>query len=130
MLARNWRSGSDWIPARVIEKLGPVMYALETFDHQCWKRHMDQLKGLTSNLPCSFPETETEEEPYVPMLPTETATRQSNDTTTVPMAESTRGARFRLPQSGECPTSPTCTEQSHTRIMLPSVPNRHYQSRV
>lgn len=87
VLARNWRAGSAWIPARVIEKLGPVTYAVETSNHQCWKRHADQLKGRTGSFPSLLPGTDLEEEEsHAPVLPTGPASRESNSPT-VPMGD-------------------------------------------
>ena len=44
VLARNLRDGPDWIPATIVEVLGPVTYIVETESGQRWKRHADQLK--------------------------------------------------------------------------------------
>ena len=44
VLARSLRPGPDWVPATIVEKLGPVTYTVETRDQQYWKRHADQLK--------------------------------------------------------------------------------------
>ena len=44
VMAKNLHPGLEWIPAIVVERLGPVMYLVETSDHRLWKRHIDQLK--------------------------------------------------------------------------------------
>ncbi len=43
-MARNVWPGPDWIPAVIIQRLGPLSYLVETTDHDLWRRHMDQLK--------------------------------------------------------------------------------------
>ena len=56
-MARNLRPGPDWIPAVVVERLGPLSYLIETEDHDLWRRHIDLLKELSSseNLPITSP---------------------------------------------------------------------------
>ena len=47
VMARNVRPGPNWVPATILEVLGPVTYLVETTeDRQLWKRHLDQLKEL------------------------------------------------------------------------------------
>ena len=46
VMARNMRSGLDWVPAVLIERLGPLTYLVETIDHLLWKRHIDLLREL------------------------------------------------------------------------------------
>ena len=41
VMAKNYRSGPDWVPATVVARLGPL---LETVDKQLWRRHVDQVK--------------------------------------------------------------------------------------
>ena len=48
-MARNYRSGPDWIPATVVSKLGPLSYLLETEDKQLWRRHIDQVKSRANS---------------------------------------------------------------------------------
>ena len=57
-MVRNLREGPDWIPATVIEVLGPVTYLVETDHGQKWKRHTDQIKDWLSPVPQVTPETE------------------------------------------------------------------------
>lgn len=45
VMVRNFRSGPDWVPAVVIEVLGPVTYIVETDYGQHWKRHVDHVKS-------------------------------------------------------------------------------------
>lgn len=49
VMARNYRSGPDWIPATVVSKLGPLSYLLETEDKQLWRRHIDQVKSRANS---------------------------------------------------------------------------------
>ena len=48
VMAKNLRPGPDWIPAIIVERLGPLPYLVETSDKQCWRRHVDHLKELVS----------------------------------------------------------------------------------
>lgn len=45
VMARNLRPGPDWVPATIVDVLGPVSYMVETEEGQRWKRHSDQMKG-------------------------------------------------------------------------------------
>ena len=45
VMVRDYRSGTNWIPAVVVEVLGPVTYIVETDTGQRWKRHLDQIKN-------------------------------------------------------------------------------------
>lgn len=53
-MAKNLRPGPDWVPARVVAKLGPLSYLVETSDNQLWRRHVDHLKSRVDR-----PETST-----------------------------------------------------------------------
>lgn len=46
VMARNLRPGADWVPAVVVERLGPLSYLVETSDKLLWRRHMDLLREL------------------------------------------------------------------------------------
>ena len=61
-MARNMRPGPDWVPAVVIERLGPLTYLVETSDHLLWKRHVDLLLELKINSQAETPQT-TESDP-------------------------------------------------------------------
>ena len=45
-MARNLRPGADWVPAVVVERLGPLSYLVETSDMLLWRRHVDLLREL------------------------------------------------------------------------------------
>ena len=51
VLVCNHREGPDWIPATVIEVLGPVTYTVETEQGYKWKRHADQMKDWLNSVP-------------------------------------------------------------------------------
>ena len=36
VMARNYHTGPDWVPATVVSHLGPLLYLLETEDKQLW----------------------------------------------------------------------------------------------
>ena len=46
VMAKNLRPGPDWVPAVVVERLGPLTYLVETTDRLLWKRHIDLLREL------------------------------------------------------------------------------------
>ena len=54
VMARNMRSGADWVPAIVVERLGS--YLVETADRLLWKRHVDLLKEMESRVSSEFQE--------------------------------------------------------------------------
>ena len=48
--ARNYGSGSKWLPAMVTEVTGPVSYKVEILENQAmWRRHKDQLRKCHCN---------------------------------------------------------------------------------
>ena len=62
VMARNMRPGPDWVPAVVIERLGPLTYLVETTDHLLWKRHIDLFRELKVNSQVETPQS-TESDP-------------------------------------------------------------------
>ena len=46
VMAKNWSTGPEWIPATIVEKLGPLTFRVKTQDGTIWKRHVDHLKQL------------------------------------------------------------------------------------
>ena len=46
IMAKNLRPEPDWVPAVVVEHLGPLTYLVETTDRLLWKRHIDLLREL------------------------------------------------------------------------------------
>ena len=60
VMAKNFRTGPGWIPAKVVARLGPLSYLLETEEKQLWRRHVDHVKGRTaSSLSHATPSTES-----------------------------------------------------------------------
>ena len=56
-MARNMHPGPDWVPAVVIERLGPLTYLVETIDHLLQKRHIDLLHELKMNSQVETPQS-------------------------------------------------------------------------
>ena len=44
IIVRNYREGDKWVHGTVREKLGPLLYEVETRDRGRWKRHVDQCR--------------------------------------------------------------------------------------
>ena len=70
VMVRNFHPGQDWVPAIVVERLGPVSYLVETADHQMWRRHLDHLKefrGLPNSVQSgSYREVAVDDEDPLP----------------------------------------------------------------
>ena len=43
VMVRDYHHSHQWIPGRVLKKLGPVTYSVDVGDGRIWKRHIDQL---------------------------------------------------------------------------------------
>ena len=70
VLARNYRPGPDWVPAKVIARHGPLSYLLETSDQQVWKRHVDQVTAVApSPLQPFQPSSDTDDATWEPAGP-------------------------------------------------------------
>ena len=77
-MARNVRPGPNWVPATILEVLGPVTYLVETTeDRQLWKRHLDQLKEFEVVQPT---ETSQNEIPFNPSSELSESELPSDDT--------------------------------------------------
>ena len=61
-MAHNMHPGPDWVPAVVIERLGPLTYLGKTADHLLWKRHIDLLCELKMDSQSETPQS-TESDP-------------------------------------------------------------------
>ena len=44
-MAKNFCSGSSWIPATIVSKLEPLSYLIETDNSKVMRRHVDHLKS-------------------------------------------------------------------------------------
>ena len=49
-MVKNFRSGDNWLPATITQQNGPLSYTVCTSDGQIWKRHVDHIKPLGSQL--------------------------------------------------------------------------------
>ena len=62
VIARDYRDKEKWIPGRIEERIGPLMYKVDTGSNYLWRRHADQLResnlGLMSDTQSVMP-TET-----------------------------------------------------------------------
>lgn len=47
VMARNFRPAPKWIPGVVDAKLGPLSYLVRLENEELWRRHVDNLKGVT-----------------------------------------------------------------------------------
>ena len=54
VMARNFQTGPNCVPATIAARLGPLSYLLETQDKQHWRRHVDHIKSRTVS-PLSHP---------------------------------------------------------------------------
>lgn len=62
VMAKNLRPGTNWVPALVIAKLGPLSYLVETVESKLlWRRHVDHLKKLETEPISLFLESENDE---------------------------------------------------------------------
>ena len=56
-MAHNMRPGSNWVPAVIIEGLGPLTYLVKIADHVLWKRHIDLLRELKMDSQTETPQS-------------------------------------------------------------------------
>ena len=77
VMARNPRSGANYLPGVVVQRLGPLSFLVEVGDGIVWRRHVDHLKplletptGATSSSDLAQPDESTEEEVYFPFTDT------------------------------------------------------------
>ena len=63
--ARNFRVGSMWVPAMVVDQLGPLSYLVQLKDGELWRRHLDHLRA-GSDQPPSLTTPERAEDDSVP----------------------------------------------------------------
>ena len=81
VLAKN---RSEWIPAVVLQKLGPLTYLIDVGQGRTWRRHIDLLKKIPSDITSSdffMPSPETAEDSTVDS-PAPTVTASSEESTT------------------------------------------------
>ena len=129
-MARNLRPGADWVPAVVVERLGPLTYLVETSERLLWKRHIDHLQELElRDWNSEFPEPEA---PDVD-IPGGDSQAPPPPLVVVPTADSPAVVRQDPPDAGMAPT-PTAPEtvtpatskspgSTPTRAVVPTIPN-------
>ena len=61
-MARNMCPSHEWVPAVIIETLGPLTYLVEMTNNLLWKRHIDLLHELKVNSQAETPQS-TESDP-------------------------------------------------------------------
>ena len=127
VLVRDFRSSDKWIPAVVVEELGPVTFIVETDEGQRWKRHLDQIKSwITRTVHTSPPETGVEDADDLAESQTDTPAVETpldnSDTTDDSSASGDRGNDSTIPEieGGSLPaeTDPVARRYP-TRTRLP-----------
>ena len=46
---RSWRAGPKWVRGRVVHRRGPVTYLVKVKDGELWSRHVDNVRGSSSD---------------------------------------------------------------------------------
>ncbi len=81
VMIRDFRQGRSWTAAVISHVLGPVTYLVETVNGLRWKRHTDQIKGLSK--PPDAPEEADDSGPYIQptlTLPNDSGTEEEDPT--------------------------------------------------
>ena len=52
MMAKNFGSGSAWIPRVLIQQIGPLTYVIDVSEGRLWKHHVDHMKEYAMPRPC------------------------------------------------------------------------------
>lgn len=109
VMAKNFRSGEDWVPGVIVQQLGPLTYLVDVSEGRIWKRHVDHLKEYNVQRPMSVrgPEVDmdTDYSYNSPTLPAVSSTPADN-TPRVPTPPST------LPPEIPTETTPTNTAEN------------------
>ena len=117
VMVKNFRPGPDWIPAMVVERLGPLSYLVETDDRKLLRRHVDHLKELVTPQDHIEPSATSIWTPRVPITEP-TCEPDANDTAELPREELEQPASV----SGNVPDS--SATHSPTRVKI--YPRRHH----
>ena len=67
--ARNYRDGPDWVPATIVDQLGPLSYLVRLQQGELWRRHIDHLRsGADQSLPpvSTEPASSTQTDDFLP----------------------------------------------------------------
>ena len=121
--ARNFREGSKWVQASVLDQLGPLSFLVQLQGGVTWRRHIDHLRASADELPHSdTAESEaqqTEDEfPLFPESDVEVQTLSSSAST----SSSTNLSTERIPVNS--PSISTSTEQDPNTTSESTVPTR------
>lgn len=82
VMARDYRSEQKWVPGTVVEQLGPLTYRVEVQGGRRWKRHIDQMRGVSPQLLPEASETDTDvlaTPPPKPLADSDDATAAGSD---------------------------------------------------
>ena len=139
VMVRNFRPGQDWVPAIVVERLGPVSYLVETADHQMWRRHLDHLKefrGLPNSVQSGSDREvavddedplPTSSEPTTGDFPDEPHAEDPPPEVDVPVSDpppTPSGSHAEPPDPGTRPSSSTAIELENPEPPPPRYPTR------
>ena len=106
---RNYRSGPKWVSGTVLQPQGPLMYEVQTSNHQTWKRHVEQLRTRETSDPS--PSTEETEEASMNECPISTKDSEPPHVTT---EESLSGDSPEPPQVPSAIAAPKTTRSGRT----------------
>ena len=68
VMAKNFGSGSAWIPRVIVEQIGPLTYVINNSDGRLWKHHVDHIKEYAMPRPCPEPEDIGNDDTLQPLL--------------------------------------------------------------
>ncbi|KAL6471846.1 hypothetical protein MHYP_G00204960 [Metynnis hypsauchen] len=112
---RNFGSGPTWVSGVITEKIGPVAFQVTLGNGQVVRRHIDQVRGRSSNPPARTPEvlpdSSPEEDVAEPPLPVVPEVAISTDSTDNTAAEATG----EQPESSPVVDSPAVRRSQRTR---------------
>ena len=55
LMAKNFGSGSVWIPRVIVKQIGPLTYVINISNGRLWKYHVDHIKEYAMPRPCPEP---------------------------------------------------------------------------
>lgn len=119
VMAKNLRPGPDWIPATVVERLGPLSYLVETSDHQLWRRHIDHLKERVTR-ENTQPEPASNAEPATPTVAVPEIVQDGNTSLDVPAEPPVESGQLEVVPASET-TLPTLEGSESTAPVVPVV---------
>ena len=92
VLVRNFHGRPRWVPATIVQAVGPVSFKVQTTDGLVWKRHLDHIRARMEALPMERePADEGQDEEPVPgttrRANVEPATNSPNAVPTIDMEQ-------------------------------------------